>query len=419
MMIMSPDLKSVLDVGIAALGGAAVGLEREWSGHTRGPGARFAGIRTFTLLGLHAGIAGWLWSNGLQIVAVALVAGGAALVLAAYVAASRVEIDGTTEAAALVVLAAGVLAGVHQLKLASAVIAVTAILLVEKPRLHAMVRRIDDASLRAGFRFAIMAVVVLPLLPSGPYGPLGGLRPRQLWTLVLFFTGLSFAGYLARRAAGAQRGYPIAGLVGGLLSSTGVTFTFARTSGAEAASGVPLALGVIGACSVMYVRVLVATTVLNSEAAGALVPYLAAPFLVAALIAWWGIRKPWEPAAPEKMPSNPLQFMSALQMAALFQVVLLAVRAAQNFWGQPGVLISAGVLGLADIDALVVSMAKDAAIRLPSPTVAQAIAIGVLTNTLLKLGIGLVLGRRDFRRLVGVGLAAAALASAVSIAWLP
>jgi hypothetical protein len=57
-------LRDALGILIAALGGAAVGLEREWSGHATGPRARFAGIRTFTLLGLLAGLEGWLWSNG-------------------------------------------------------------------------------------------------------------------------------------------------------------------------------------------------------------------------------------------------------------------------------------------------------------------------------------------------------------------
>ena len=192
------DPADLVGIAIATLGGAAVGLEREWSGHASGPGARFAGIRTFTLLGLQAGIAGWLWSNGPRALATVLIAGGAALVVAAYAAASRIEVEGTTEVAALVVLATGVVAGMGELKLASAAIALTTLLLIEKSRLHAMATRLDDATLRAGFRFAVMAVVVLPLLPDGPFGPWGGVRPRQLWTLVLFFCGLSFAGYIAR-----------------------------------------------------------------------------------------------------------------------------------------------------------------------------------------------------------------------------
>jgi uncharacterized membrane protein (DUF4010 family) len=156
---MTLELRDALGILIAALGGAAVGLERQWSGHASGPSARFAGIRTFTLLGLLAGLAGWLWTNDLRIVAAILLAGCAALIVAAYFAASRVEVDGTTEVAAFVVLAAGVIAGMHEMRLASAIIAITTLLLVEKSKLHSIVHRIDDASLRAGFRFAVMAVV--------------------------------------------------------------------------------------------------------------------------------------------------------------------------------------------------------------------------------------------------------------------
>jgi hypothetical protein len=106
-----------LGILISAVGGAAVGLEREWSGHAKGPKARFAGIRTFTLLGLQAGLVGWFWANDQRMLATALIAAASALIVAAYVAASRVEVDGTTEVAALVVLAAGVAAGVRELQL--------------------------------------------------------------------------------------------------------------------------------------------------------------------------------------------------------------------------------------------------------------------------------------------------------------
>src|SRR5205809_4053839 len=133
------DFRDVLDIFIATLGGAAVGLEREWSGHAEGPKARFAGIRTFTLLGLQAGLAGWFWSNEQHMLAIVLIAGASALIVAAYIAASRRDVDGTTEVAALVVLAAGVAAGMRELQLASAVIATTTLLLIEKSRLHKIV----------------------------------------------------------------------------------------------------------------------------------------------------------------------------------------------------------------------------------------------------------------------------------------
>src|SRR5262245_37004104 len=82
---------------------------------------------------------------------------------------SRHEIDGTTEVAAIVVLTSGVLAGIGSIAVASGVIAMLVLLLVEKSRLHLMVRRIDDVGLRSGVRFAVLALVVLPLLPEGPF----------------------------------------------------------------------------------------------------------------------------------------------------------------------------------------------------------------------------------------------------------
>src|SRR5262245_973143 len=188
---------SVIAVLIAALGGAAVGLERQWSGHADGPRARFAGIRTFTMLGAVGGFSGWLWTAGITTPAAILLTGAVAIVAAAYVAGSRQDVDGTTEVAALIVLAAGLLAGIGSASIASGVIAILVLLLVEKSRLHSLVRRIDDEGLRSGVRFAVMALVILPLLPEGPFGPLGGVRPRQLWVLVLFFSGLSFAGSIA------------------------------------------------------------------------------------------------------------------------------------------------------------------------------------------------------------------------------
>jgi uncharacterized membrane protein (DUF4010 family) len=120
------------------------------------------------MLGAVSGLSGWLLALGHHGVAVALVAGATAIVVAAYVVASRRDVDATTEMAAMVVIAAGVLAGIGSTRLASGIIALLTLLLVEKSRLHSMVARIDDVSLRAALRFGVMALVVLPLLPSGP-----------------------------------------------------------------------------------------------------------------------------------------------------------------------------------------------------------------------------------------------------------
>ena len=374
------DFTGPLGIIVAALGGAAVGVERQRSGHASGPRARFGGVRTFTLIGGIAGLAGWFTTLNLGGVAIVLTAGAVALVVAGYVAASRREIDATTEAAALVVIGAGLAAGVGWRALASGIIAISTLLLIEKSRLHALAGRIDDEELRAAARFGVMAIVVLPLLPEGPIGPLGGIRPRELWLLVLFFTGLSFAGYLARRIVGAGHGYPLAGLLGGLISSTNVTFTFARLSRQEGTLAQPLAMGAIAACTMLFPRVH------GAESGGPRV--LSSPWPSGAGGVW---RPPFPASEQSAAAVGPFVF------------------------GDSGLLVSGAVLGLTDVDALTISMTTTPIPRSAPAVAAEAIAIGILSNCVLKLVVAVGLGTPRFGRVTGAVLAAMAAAIVVAI----
>ncbi|HTE45041.1 MAG TPA: DUF4010 domain-containing protein, partial [Gemmatimonadaceae bacterium] len=277
MFLNTPLIVIVQHLAVAAVCGLAVGAERERSGHASGPDARFAGVRTFLLLGLLGGIAGWLASEGFEIVGAALLLTGGALTVTAYSIAARrtpASIDGTTEVAALAVLGIGFVGGLGYMSVASAVATTVVLVLLEKTRIHALLERTGEVELRAGLQFAAMALVVLPLLPEGPFGPWGGIKPRGLWTIVVIFSGLNFLGYLARRSVGAERGYGITGMIGGVISSTAVTLDFSRESRRDASVGDALAAGVIGACTVLLPRVAIVSTILEPPVARALVPYL-------------------------------------------------------------------------------------------------------------------------------------------------
>jgi uncharacterized membrane protein (DUF4010 family) len=248
---------------------------------------------------------------------------------------------------------------------------------------------------------------------------LGGVRPRELWAMVLFFSGLSFAGYVARRLVGPGHGYLLTGLLGGLVSSTNVTFTFARASRTDAALERALAFGAVAANAMLYPRVLVATAILNRAVVGPLLPYLALPALVAACVALAGAFRSPPTSAPEGSQPNPLRLADALQMAALFQIVLMAVYVARESWGASGVFTSAAVLGLTDVDALTLSMAREVAYTISPAVAATAIAIGVLTNTAMKLGLALVFGSTRFRIIAGGALLLmlVALGAALAVLW--
>ncbi|MEO8451721.1 MAG: MgtC/SapB family protein [Gemmatimonadota bacterium] len=416
------ELMLARNLAAAALAGLAVGIEREWSGHASGPQARFAGVRTFLLLGLLGGLAGWLISEVAVAAGVALLAAAGGLILAAYViAARRVAggIDGTTEAAAIVVLALGLVAGVGEIRVASGATAVVVLALGEKGAIHRFVGRIGEVEMRAALQFAVLALVVLPLLPAGPFGPLGVIRPRALWTVVLLFSGLNFAAYLVRRSFGDARGYPLAGALGGLLSSTAVTLTFARLSHREPAQAKPLALGAVAASVVLVPRVVVIITALNADLTGPAILALIPLFLTGVVVvaAWWIRARGRGAPGVTSEPANPLQLGSAIRMAIAFQIVLLGMELITRRFGSSGILAGAAIIGLTDVDALTMSLSRLAEQSDSIRIAARALLVGVIANTLLKAGLALVLGTGAFRRLAVPALASMAVA-AVAGWWL-
>lgn len=420
-LALTLDLETAGHLGVAALAGLAVGIEREWSGHATGPAARFAGARTFFLLGILGGLSGWLTAAGLALLGALILGGAIALTVAAYVAAARrgdAAVEGTTEVAALAVLALGAVAGLGYPLLTSGAAAIMVLALVEKTRIQQVIHRIGQREITAALQFAVLALVILPLLPEGPYGPFDAIRPRALWIIVLLFSGINFAGYIARRAVGGALGLPIAGLLGGIISSTAVTLMFSRTSRREPSLAFPLATGVLAACAVLLIRVALVATVLNPPVTAALVPFLLPPLVVGAGgVAVALLRSQSADHDTAERPESPLGLWSSLRMALAFQAVLLLMPLVQRTWGAAGVRASAAVLGATDMDALTLSMCRLAAGGDGAALAAQGIAIGILSNTVVKLGISLVLGSPSFRRWASSGLAALAAASALGL-WL-
>jgi uncharacterized membrane protein (DUF4010 family) len=416
-----PAIDIALRLGVAALCGLAVGLEREWSGHAVGEHARFAGLRTFFLLGLLAGVGGLSMSGGFVGAGVALIAGGAGLVIAAYVAVTRrpnIDADGTTEAAALVVLALSMFAGMGQLVIASGATALVVLALSEKARLHWLVSRIGETELKAALQFAVLALVILPLLPAGPVAWLGGTRPRSLWIIVLLFCGLNYVGYLARKLVGNDRGYGVTGILGGLVSSTAVTYGFARQSRVEPALGRSLGLGVLGACTVLLPRVLLVSGFLNPAVARSLIVYLVPPLVVGAVVL--GVillrHEPAPGASEIRDTQSPLRLWSAIRMAMVFQLAIVLIDVARRAWGTAGVLTTAAAFGITDVDALTVSMSRSSADEASAALAARAIAVSVLSNTTFKFLLSF-LGESSFRKVAATGIAAMGLALGVGF-WL-
>jgi uncharacterized membrane protein (DUF4010 family) len=398
--IIPETLVTASRLAVALLVGLAVGIERQRSGHTVGPQQHFAGARTFLLLGVLGGLGGVFMAADAALLGAVLVAAGAGLIVVAYHAASRHGsthvIDGTTETAALVVLALGALAGGGALRMASGLGAIVVLALAEKQRLHGWVERLDPVEMRAALQFSVLALVVLPLLPVSIATPVGEVTPRATWIFVLIISALNFVGHIARRIVGRERGYAVTGALGGLVSSTAVTWGFSRDSHDDDSLRPAYAAGVIAASTVLFPRVLVVMTLLNPRVALEAAPLLAAPFLVGAALSWWAARTSvTSVAVVREEPRNPLRLGAALQMAIAFQLVLLLMAFVRTQFGDTGIYTTAALFGTTDVDALTVAMTRSDSTL--APVAARAIAVAVASNTLMKAVIAGTIGRGVYR----------------------
>jgi uncharacterized membrane protein (DUF4010 family) len=421
-MPASPELTLAANLAVGALVGLAVGFERERTGHTEGPDGRFAGVRTFFLLGLIGGIGGHLLQEGNALAAVVLLAAAGTLSVLAYALAVRrpgATADGTTETAGILVIGLAALAGMGHRAVAAGAGTLVVAALVGKARIRGILDRLGEGELIGALQFAVLALVVLPLLPDVVWGPWGGVNPRELWIIVLIFCAVNYGGFLLQRWVGASRGYALMGLLGGLVSSTAVTLQFARRSRTEPTLSRSLGLGIVAACTVLILRVAVVTMVLSRPVALRLVPYLAPPFVVGvgvvALVLWR--QSASSDTAPADQLASPLRIGTALQLALAFQIALFAINISQDVFGAIGVLGSAFLLGLTDMDALTFSMARLGRETAGAALAAQAIAVGMLANTLLKAAMATILGTAELRRVAGGGLLALGLAGGLGM-WL-
>ena len=134
------------------------------------------------------------------------------------------------------------------------------------------------------------------------------------------------------------------------------------------------------------------------------------PFLVGVAATLLLLRRSQVDGAPAAL-GNPLALGAALRMALLFQVVLYVLAWTRGAFGAQGVLWSAALLGLTDMDALTFSMGKLGGDPQQVAVAARALGVGLLSNTLLKAAIALLLGAGAVRRFAVAALLVVAASS--------
>lgn len=393
-----------------------MGVDRQRAYRENEPGA-VGGLRTFTLLGTVAGTCGFLIARQIVLPAAILLIGAVGMVLIVRLAAGKVGRDATTEMAAITVLVAGVTAGLGHQVIAAAIYAWTLLLLIEKASLHALVERIGAVELQAAAQFAALALIVLPLLPTRNFGPGGVLNLRSIWMLVLLFSGISFGGYLARKALGAGTGWVVTGMIGGLISSTQVAFSFARDSRTRPQSHLPLFGGAMAATSVSMLRVCAVCLLLRPAVAAAVLICVALPVLLGLAFAFYSQRHAQAESASIG-ERNPLNLFAAMYLSLILVAAQSLASVGRTLFGAAGLMGSAALLGSFDIDALVASVAPMMRQGMPTVEAARALTLGIIGNTAIKCVATILWGRGPFRRNCILGFSCILAGLALSVVFL-
>jgi uncharacterized membrane protein (DUF4010 family) len=408
--------------GAALAIGVLVGLQREYAYGGSDEGL-FAGVRTFALIGLLGATAALVASELASpwgFVGVVLLM-GALVVVAHFIGAWRHEGTGlTTEMATLLTVLAGALCYWGYLPLSAAIAVVTTVLLSLKPEMHAFAQRITREDVYATLKFAVVTVIVLPVLPNQTYGwpPLDVLNPYEIWLMVVLISGISFLGYVLIKLVGPRQGISLTGLLGGIVSSTPVTLSFAQRSQEKKELGKSFALAIIVAWAMAFVRVMIEIATLNQPLLRVLWPPLVAAAAVGLVYGGYLYLSERTKEKGDVAFSNPFELGTAIKFGLLYAVVLLVSKAASHYTGDVGVYLSSFISGLPDADAVTLSMAQlsGAAGGLSLTTGARAIVIGTTANTVAKGGIVLVTGSGRLRRAILPGLLLM-LATAIGLAF--
>lgn len=384
--------------------GLLIGLERERHAQAK------AGVRTFTLIALTGTLfayLGQLINAPWTIALIGAVIG--CVIITAYGRESDPNADSgtTTVIAALITFGLGALLWYGQSNLAVALAVATTALLYFRTELHGATQQLSRRDYVSFIQFAVLAFILLPILPDRTFDPFDALNPYRIGWLVVLISGVSLAGYVALRVFGERKGTLLAGIFGGLASTTATTLAFSRHAQREAGLTEIAARTIIVANLMLYLRIGLFAALIAPVMLRSLAPVLSGGLICGGIYFIWQTRRLGSRAHKPSLQftiENPAEIRAALTFAALFALVTVMVAWMKIAVGVTGVYVAAFISGLTDLDAISLSTMHLGKTAEMLPTqVTLAIFIAILANFIFKLGITIVSGSRALVKLVGFG----------------
>ncbi|MFA5351908.1 MAG: MgtC/SapB family protein [Candidatus Gracilibacteria bacterium] len=405
---MTPTYDLLISLGVALALGLLIGIEREMvklRGAKNGLVSDFSGLRSYTLISLLGFVAAYSASVWGEWIFVATMIVTSSLTLISYKQeSSMLRLFGiTSELAAFLTFFIGAIASVSSLLATILGVAVVMILSM-KNTLRGFIEKMKPEEFFDTVKFVIIAFVVLPLLPNRIVDPWGFFNPYKIWLIVVFISAIGFVGYILTKALGSRKGLGLTGLVGGLASSTAVTNSMAEQSKSNAKLSNAFTFAVVIASTMMFARVGLEVFVLNRELLlSKLFISLSALLVVSGGVMLWlwkaGNEKAHNQKAKDLKLSSPFKLIPAMKFGAFYVFILVVTYLANLYLGKSGIYIASAFSGLADVDAITISLSRLAHnSEITAEVATKGITLAVIVNTFVKLAIIRLFGSRDFFR---------------------
>lgn len=382
---------------LLALGlGALIGLEREYARYKKHT-HDYAGIRTFPLISLFGALCAFFAETINPWILVAGIVLMGILIIVSYYILSRGNTlyhGATSEVAGLLAFFIGILSYLGEIQLAVVLAVIITIILYSRSALHSFAHHLKKEEMRSTLIFMVIAFVVLPFLPNKGYGPYELFNPFLFWLMVVFISGINFAGYILMKWLGGK-GIQYTGLLGGLANSTAVTSSFAHQSNKNHGIYKALVLGVILANGMMFARILLEVFALNRDLFISLLLPMLLLIAVSGAISYY-LWKRSKHISDKIQLESPFNLKPALQFAAIFAVVLAFLKVADAYLSSRGLYVVSFLSGLANVDAITLSLAHLANDTVTSISARNGIIIAAAANMALKGGLTLFLGEKKF-----------------------
>jgi len=369
--------------------GFVIGLQRELSNFYKNQ-TDLAGARTFSIVALIGYLSTYINSNLIYVLG---------LIIAIGYYLNNISDNShrgiTTEVSLIATYILGILIN-KNLELTIYISVLVVFLLNLKSTLNTYEKYISKTDMNAAITFLLITFIVLPILPNHYIDKYKLINPYELWLFVILLSGLSFLGYILNKIWG-HRGFYLAGIIGGLASSTATTITFSQKSKNNPSSSTHTAIAINLANLIMLIRVFIWTFLFNiSIMHKIIIPYFLA--LIGGTIYTYYLFKQTSIIKENTKIEykNPLELWESFKYGIIFGLIFAGVKIAHTYFGDSGTLIVSFIAGITDVDAITITLSKYAENKTLIENIAiWGILIATFTNQIAKLIYSYFLGSKE------------------------